>query len=612
MSASDPVIGIDLGTTNSEVAIIRDGAVVIVEDHGNPILPSVVSLSRDGRVVVGQEARNLYILHPDRTVKSIKRKMGSAETVTMADHVFRPQEISAMILRELKTRAETALGQPVTKAVITVPAYFNDAQRAATREAGAIAGLDVLRIINEPTAACLAYENNAGAVHKTVLAFDLGGGTFDVSIVKMDADLVEVIASHGDNHLGGDDFDELLLNRLVTHYYETHDKKDGALTGRSLNRLRHAAEAAKIHLSAAASSKIVEDHLETTSGERTSSLSLEITRADLEALIEPLVNKTLASVHQALALAKLAPAAIDEIVLVGGATRTPMIRDLLEARLGKRPRTDVHPDLAVAYGAGVMAARLMGESHHRILIDITPYTFGVSCLGYQGGRLDRHCFEAVIKAGSPLPASAGKVFYTVVDGQDAVNVNIFQGEHRDCRQNIPIGQFTIGDLDPDAPDNSPILLNMNLDINGILAVTAIEQSSGKACSIAIENALKELNPEQLTAAREKLAALYPDDALAGPDDDNDENDDGDVNDDEAESGGATPDAIPRPAPETPIDAQFLQRIETLKPHMDAVDLQDLTKAMARLQRAGNVNDADAIANARREIEDILFYVEGNA
>ncbi|MCK4983315.1 MAG: Hsp70 family protein, partial [Victivallaceae bacterium] len=429
---NEPVIGIDLGTTNSEVAVCINGKIEIIGENDNPMLPSVVGISPDGKLIIGSEARNQYALYPEKTLKSIKRKMGSDEKVSLGEKEYLPQEISAMILRKLKENAEKRLKQKVSKAVITVPALFNDAQRQATRDAGKIAGLEVLRIINEPTAACLAYENKDVDKAKYVLAFDLGGGTFDVSLVKVEDDVTEVIVSHGDNHLGGDDFDQVISEWLQQAIYD-EQKSPNKLSKLAEYRLDKAAEAAKMQLSESAYANIIENNL---TSESTKSLSLEkeLSVSKFNELIQPFVSKTVLAVRQCLADAKMKPAEIDEIILVGGSTRSSIIKDTIEKEFGVRPRNDINPDLAVVYGAAIMAARLMGEEDHRILVDITPYTFGVSCMGELNGETSPFRFAPIIKAGSPLPINKEEIFYTMYDNQETVEVRVFQGENEDARK----------------------------------------------------------------------------------------------------------------------------------------------------------------------------------
>jgi molecular chaperone DnaK (HSP70) len=350
------IIGIDLGTTNSEVAVWKDGKVKIIERDGSAIMPSCVGMNSDGELVVGRKALNQFILRPADTIRSIKRKMGSHETVTLGGQDYRAPEISAMILRELKSWAEEELGERVTQAVITVPAYFNDAQRQATREAGALADLEVLRILNEPTAAGLAFEAEGVEGSKQVMVFDLGGGTFDVSILKMSGDVVEVLASHGDNNLGGDDIDELLYEHMLAHFYE-EQPGTAALSAASMNRMKLSCEALKKELSLAATASLAETGLSLEKG-GVADFSHEMSQLDFVSLCDELLRRTLGSVRHVLAQAGVNAEELDEVLLVGGSTRIPLVLDMLEEELGIRPRCDIHPDLAVVYGAGVMAARL--------------------------------------------------------------------------------------------------------------------------------------------------------------------------------------------------------------------------------------------------------------
>lgn len=593
----EPVIGIDLGTTNSEVAVFVGGRVETVEEDGSAILPSCVGLDPAGNLLVGVEARNQLVLYPERTVRSVKRKMGTDAKLALGDRVFRPEEISAMILRRLKERAELRLGRTVSKAVITVPAQFNDAQRQATRDAGAIAGLEVLRIINEPTAACLAYE----AAHKhgarTILAFDLGGGTFDVSIVRMEGDVVEVIASHGDNQLGGDDFDAALSADVIDRLY-ARQEQPSRLTPVSLMRLSRAAETAKTHLSDQTFARLLEDQLPTERGgaER---VDEELTRHAFEELLAPFLARMAAAIHSVLAAAGLKAREIDEIVLVGGSSRIPAVQDLLEREFGKRPRNDVHPELAVAYGAGVMASRLMGATEQRILVDITPYTFGTSCLGEVRGQYGAYSFAAVIRSGSPLPVRRAESFYTAYDDQKEVEVNIFQGENEDARENILIGRFLVKGLSA-VPQGNEIVLHMALDLDGILRVTATEKVTGLSKEVMIENALTKLDAAQLEKSRLEVAALFkqaPSDAAEGDDD---------------EAGAPAADAAGEfnvPVGASADLADLLTRVSRARPKMDTTDQADTDRLLARLAEACGATDADAVTKVVEELEDILFYLE---
>ncbi|HEV2325273.1 MAG TPA: Hsp70 family protein, partial [Terracidiphilus sp.] len=361
-SREDLIVGIDLGTTNSEVAAFVDGQVRILASGGKEILPSVVGISTTGELLVGEAARNQLVLYPERTVRSIKRKMGSNETVTLGDRQFTPPEISALILRELASWAGRKLDRQVEKAVITVPAYFSDAQRQATREAARLAGLEAVRILNEPTAASLAY--GEGSRH-TAVVYDLGGGTFDVSVVALEGDITEVLSSHGNNRLGGDDFNDLLADHFLREFQSMHgvDLRIGHPVARA--RLWWAAEEAKRRLSFEPEVTVREEGLATVDG-KPLNLELEVTREQYEEMIDPLIEQTLEHLSKALSDAGKGPTDLDAILLVGGSTRTPLVSRLIEERTGLTPRGEVHPDLCVALGAGVMASRLAGHQIERV------------------------------------------------------------------------------------------------------------------------------------------------------------------------------------------------------------------------------------------------------
>ena len=398
----DLIVGIDLGTTFSEVAAFVDGRVTILGAGKRNMLPSVVGLSPSGELLVGEAARNQLVLYPERTVRSIKRKMGSNDTVSLGDRQFTPPEISALILRELAAWASRQLDRPVEKAVITVPAYFSDAQRQATREAASLAGLEAVRILNEPTAASLAY--GEGSRH-TAMVYDLGGGTFDVSIVALEGDVTEVLASHGNNRLGGDDFNDLLAEHMLREFQFQHaiDLRSGHPVARA--RIWWAAEEAKRRLSFDPEVTVREEALATVDG-KPLHLELEITREQCEDLIRPLIEQTLEHISKALADARKSPSDLDAILLVGGSTRTPLVARMIEERTGLIPREEIHPDLCVALGAGVMASRLAGHEVERVLVDVTPYSFGVSFLGDRGGASYPHCFKPIIRRNCPCLSPA--------------------------------------------------------------------------------------------------------------------------------------------------------------------------------------------------------------
>ncbi len=502
---SESIIGIDLGTTNSEVAIVKDGRVTVIPvSEGVSILPSVVGIADDGSLLVGEAAKNQYVLRPERTVRSIKRHMGEFVPVKMGDKDYSPQEISAMILLRLKKIAEDYLQQPVSKAVITVPAYFSDAQRQATREAGEIAGLTVVRIINEPTAAALAYESgHIGA--KKALIYDLGGGTFDVSVVNLEGDVVEVLASHGDNHLGGDDFDQKIVNHAVQHILKQHgvDVKGSAT---AMARLQRAAEAAKITLSDQPYALISEEYLIENNG-LPLHLSLEISREEYQEMIMPFIDATLDATHIALAGAGLTVSDIDEILLVGGATRTPLVANRLEQTLGLQPRGELNPDLCVAMGAAIQAAIIQGAKTSSVLVDVTPYTFGTSAIAFLNGEEYPYCFVPLIRKNTPIPVSKSEVFFTTHDGQTKVDIDVYQGEDPDALNNIEIGRFLIEGLRKTSSGN-PIVTTFAIDVDGILHVSSREKATGLEHSITINNVLTRFENDKLDEARARINTLF--------------------------------------------------------------------------------------------------------
>src|SRR5580692_4665141 len=526
---SELIVGIDLGTTNSEVAAFVHGKIQVLGSGKTNMLPSVVGLSPSGELLVGEPARNQLALYPDRTIRSIKRKMGTGEKIALGDREFSPPEISALILRELAVWAGRTFEQAVEKAVITVPAYFSDAQRQATREAAALAGLEAIRILNEPTAASLAYGQ---ATRQTAMVYDLGGGTFDVSIVAFEGDVTEVLASHGNNHLGGDDFNDLLTAHLIAEFEAKHgvDLRAGHPIARA--RLWWAAEEAKKRLSFEPEVTIREEALVSENG-RPLHLELEITREQYEAMIYPLLEKTLESVSKALADSRKGPADLDSILLVGGSTRTPLVSRLLHDRTGLVPREEIHPDLCVALGAGVMASRLAGHDVERVLVDVSPYSFGVSFLGDRGGVSYPHCYKPIVRRNTPLPVTRSERFYTSHPYQEEVDVRVYEGEDEDALRNILVGDFTVKGLTP-MRDFNEVICRMSLDLDGILNVTAIEKKSGLSKRITIASALEAKSEAEIAAARKRLEALYATRQDDEFDDESDENNDLDESVDEDE------------------------------------------------------------------------------
>jgi molecular chaperone DnaK len=502
----EPIIGIDLGTTNSEVAIVRDGRPVVLPDEdGDPILPSIVGLDPQGRLLVGKAARNQAALAPGRTVRSIKRKMGQETTVSMGgDQEYSPQEISAIILRTLKERAEHALGTPVKKAVITVPAFFTEGQREATREAGELAGLEVVRIINEPTAAVLTYDPHPPD-RERLLVYDLGGGTFDVSIAQVEAGVIEILASHGDTHLGGDDFDQRLLDHVCDLFKGKHGV-DLRAEPVSKSRVLRAVEDAKKTLSTEAIASIREEFIAEAKGLPVN-LSMEIERDDYEDLIEPLLARTLECVDRALTDADLQADEIDKVVLVGGATRTPLVHRLLTERLGRPVHAEIEPDLAVALGAAVQGALIAGLDVGPVLVDITPHTLGISALGELDGYQSINKFAPIIERNTPLPATRTEIFYTAADGQKAAEIRVFQGEDDDARLNTFVGEFLIDGLAAVHAGNQ-IVVRLDLDLSGILKVTATERITGLARQVTIDNASERFRKTQRTDALDRIDAAF--------------------------------------------------------------------------------------------------------
>ena len=499
----EPIIGIDLGTTNSEVSFIFDEVIAVIKDNDNGIVPSCVGLNETGNVIVGIEAFNQALVSPEKTILSVKRLMGTEQQIKLGESFFMPQEISAFILKALKERAEKKLRQSVSKAVITVPAYFTDAQRQATREAGEIAGLQVIRIINEPTAASLAYESSNPETRR-ILVFDLGGGTFDVSIVKIEKGVVEVLSSTGDNHLGGDDFDWKIVDRLAAHIRTEHDidVKDNVTI---MARLKRAAENAKIELSSAPFSVIEEDHIAKKDG-KDIHLSLELSRIEFESIIEADLSRTMESVTKAMKDAGVLPAAIEKIILVGGSTRIPMVSDMLEQKIGHLPHSEIDPDLCVAVGAGMQAAREMGAEGSGVLIDVPPYTFGTSAPGEINGQPTPTMAVPLIRRNTKLPARKSELFSTVYDNQEAVDVQVCQGEEPNALDNILLGNYFFNLTD--APAGSPIVLNFDLDLNGILKIKAIEKNTGKEISAVIENAMSRFSDQDLVDTQNRINGIW--------------------------------------------------------------------------------------------------------
>lgn len=473
--ASEKILGIDLGTTNSCMSIMEGGkAVVIPNAEGGRTTPSVVAFSRDGERLVGSVAKRQAITNPHKTIISIKRDMGTDRKVAIDDKNYTPQEISAMILQKLKADAEAYLGEKITKAVITVPAYFNDAQRQATKDAGKIAGLEVMRIINEPTASALAYGIDKEE-DVTVLVYDLGGGTFDVSILTLGDGVFEVQATAGDNHLGGDDFDQRILDYLVEEFKKKEgiDLKNDAM---AMQRLRDAAENAKKELSTVQKTNINLPYI-TTDSSGPKFLDIDLTRAKFEQLIEDLVDKTIGPVKQALDDAGIKASEIDHVLLVGGSTRVPMVQEKIKAVLHKDADKGINPDECVAIGAAIQGGVLSGEAKDVVLLDVTPLTLSIETLGGIATKL--------IERNTTIPTRKSQIFTTAADNQTSVEIHVIQGERALAKDNFTLGKFQLTGIPP-APRGIPqIEVGFDIDANGIINVSAKDLGSGNEQAITI-------------------------------------------------------------------------------------------------------------------------------
>ena len=564
------VIGIDLGTTNSCVAVMEGGeAVVIANTEGNRTTPSVVGVSKSGERLVGQVAKRQAVTNADNTVSSIKRHMGTDYKTTVAGTAYTPQEISAMILQKLKADAEAYLGESVTEAVITVPAYFTDSQRQATKDAGKIAGLNVLRIINEPTAAALAYGMDKDN-DQTVLVFDLGGGTFDVSILELGDGIFEVKATSGNNRLGGDDFDEKIIDWMIVEF-KKETGIDLAMDKTAMQRLKEAAEKAKIELSNVTSSNINLPFI-TMNENGPQHLDLTLTRAKFDELTADLVEKTMGPTRQALKDAGLTANDIHKVILVGGSSRIPAVQEAIKNLLGKEPFKGINPDECVALGAAIQGGVLAGEVKDVVLLDVTPLSLGIETLG--------GVFTKIVERNTTIPVSRQQVFTTAADNQTSTDIHVLQGEREMAQYNKTLGRFTLMDIPP-APRGIPqIEVKFDIDANGIVNVSAKDLGTGKEQRITIKSSsgLSDAEIDQMIKDAEMNAEA-----------DKKRKEEVDIRNN--------------------ADAMVFQVEKTLKDmgdKVDAAEVADINKAKDELKAALEGNNTAEIKEKTEALQDVLY------
>jgi molecular chaperone DnaK len=561
------ILGIDLGTTFSAASIVRDGKPIILPVNDARIMPSVVGVSPDGQWLVGKSALNQWALYPEATVRSIKRQMGTDATVQLAGQNYTPPQISALILMALKDSAQQQLDEAVSQVVITVPAYFSDAQRQATYDAGELAGLDVVRIINEPTAAALAYglEHDSDEI---ALVYDLGGGTFDVSLVELSAGVVDVRASHGNTRLGGDDFDERLANWLIQQFEDQHgvdlrgDRKASA-------RIQRAAEQAKRALSSEPYTWVREEYLVQKRG-RPLHMEIEISRARFLGLIDDLLVQTMASVERVLREGKIERP--DHVMLVGGSTYIPAIWDMVAEHIGITPRQDVNPSEAVAFGAAIQGAIIAGQPIDAILVDITPYSLGIdvaefSLLGHL--LIDR--FKVLIHRNTTIPTTQEEVFTTLHPDQDTVNIKVYQGESRVASENTLLGEFLIENLEKEPDEElAKVTVRFDIDSNGMLNVEAIDRGSRHSTGITVQATRQHIRQNEIASAE-----------------------------------------LPALTSMIPLPGELLAEAEVLLARAALLEAEhpEVAEAADKVRAAWIRMDADTLRDTLEELTDVLFDIE---
>lgn len=572
-----PIVGIDLGTTNSEVAVIREGRPVVISDAaGEKIVPSFVGLSPTGEMLVGDPARNQYVVAPERTIKSVKRKMGSDDRVSLGERSYTPQEISAFILRHLKSMTKEFLGETVEQAVITVPAYFTDKQRQATKDAGEIAGLEVVRIINEPTAAALAYGLDRDE-DQFLIVYDLGGGTFDISVIEINSGVIEVRASRGDTKLGGDDFDAALVKYIAEDFQQQYGV-DLREDQRALARLTRAAERAKIELSDAPFAQIREEFI-ATKGSKPLHLEMELERSRFEGLINNMLESTIECVQQALEDASLSVDEINKVLLVGGSTRIPLVSNMIEDIMQVQPHLEIDPDLCVAMGAGAQAGLIAGEPIDVVLVDVTPHSLGVETAEWRMGMPIPDRYNVIIRRNTPIPVSKSEVYTTLSPDQEAVEIKVYQGEEPIASHNTLLGEFFMEGIKKTARGQPEIVVNFDYDLNGIVRISAQDKRTKKEQEITVTATPDRFTEDQKTEAVERV---------------------GDVE--------VVWDAIPTDSHEEAVILleRAVEVASSLNDDKKKMNLQELIRA---LEAALNEQNEEAVDQLQEELLDLLYDLE---